>query len=155
MFFNVLIVLGFTMAKPVFALDGLRITQEDSFFTVMDNTMPVMSMKYIGWGANWKWSSIKIKSSHQSRNGAYFGGQFEGGIAKLDVLFDGAVKVGQNKATWVYNWDKKQEHPDAIGFGLEFVFTQDSPAYKAPVESPELLQVNQNHSASCFLINQP
>lgn len=143
MFFYILIVLGFTMVKPVLALDGLRISEEDSFFAVMDNTMPVMSMKYIGWGANWKWSSIKIKSSHQSRNGAYLGSQFEGSIPKLDVLFDGTVKVGQNKAAWVYNWDKKQEHPDAIGFGLEFSFAEDSPAYKAPVESPELLPGNQ------------
>lgn len=143
MFFYILIVLGFTMVNPAFALDELRITEKESFFTVIDKTMPVVSVKYVGWAEKWKWSGIQIKSGHQSRSGSYLGSQFEGSIPKLDVSFDGTVKVDQNKAVWVYNWDKKQEHPDAIGFGLEFSFMQDFPAYKVPVELPELLPGNQ------------
>jgi Cellulase (glycosyl hydrolase family 5) len=143
MLFYILALLGFTVVNPVFAFDELRLTEKESFFTVKDKTVPVISVKYIGWRANWKWSKAQISSEHHSINGSYLGSQFKGDIPGLDVLFDGTVKVDQNKATWVYNWDKKQAHSDAIGFGLEFGFMLDSPTYKSSAESPELLPDNQ------------
>ena len=126
-----LLVLQNTLA---YALDSLKVEKKDGLFSARDHTVPVVTAKYVGWGENWTWAAPKVKQK---------GAAYSGEVRKLDIDFSASISQNKNQIIWTYDWNKKLDHPNAVGFGLEFNFQLESPSFKSKAQDPELLPDNK------------
>ncbi|MEQ1545850.1 cellulase family glycosylhydrolase [Methyloglobulus sp.] len=125
------------------AFDEVRLDERTSLFTAIDKTMPIITTKYIGWEAKYKWAGIKIKPDTLIRKDKSTSSSYTGQILNLDVDFTCTTNMDKGQITWSYKWNKKVDRPDAIGFGMEFNLLMDSPSFETPAKAPELLPGNQ------------
>jgi Cellulase (glycosyl hydrolase family 5) len=140
--FKILLMWFFCVAQGQ-ALDKVSLVKGTSLFTATEKTVPIVSAKYIGWEANWKWAGARIKPDAPLRKDASAPMSYTGEVKTLDMDFTSATSVGKGQITWVYNWNKKADHPKALGFGIEFNLKMDSPSFATPPQAPELLPGNQ------------
>jgi Cellulase (glycosyl hydrolase family 5) len=142
-FFTKIFFIYFFYAVQCHALDMVSLNERTSLFTATDKTVPIITTKYIGWEANWKWAGVNIKPDAPLRKGAPAALSYSGEVKVLDIGFSSATSLDKSQITWVYNWNKKADHPNAFGFGIEFDLQLNSPSFKSPAQAPELLPGNQ------------
>jgi Cellulase (glycosyl hydrolase family 5) len=128
---------------PCYGFDDVKLDEKSSLFTVMDKTLPIVTAKYLGWAENWAWASAKIKPAQALGKDKSIAASHTGKIPKLDIDFTSTTRISNNQLVWKYDWSKKNDHPDAMGFGIEFNFQLDSPAFESPAQAAELLPGNQ------------
>ena len=126
-----------------YGIDSVKFDKRSSLFVVTDKTVPVVTASYLGWAESWKWAGPKIKSNKTDESDTAQGIFYNGTVPKLDIDFSTTVSQTKNQLVWTYKWDKKNNHPDAIGFGMGFKFNLDSPGFKEKAKEPELLPENQ------------
>ncbi len=132
------------ICNPSYAFDKITLTESTGLFSLEDKTVPLVNVNYIGWEANWKWASTIINPSAQFENN-YVTGSFTGLVGNLGINFVGSVASypSSNQIDWIYNWEFSQDHPAALGFGLEFNFNRSSAGLPSIAQSPVLLPDNQ------------
>lgn len=121
----------FLFSYDVHAFDKIRLTEPSVLFSVEDKTVPVVSVDYVGWEAGFKWANPKLSPNIfiNKSNVSSFTGQASG----LGITFNGTVTPSllpsSSQIDWKYNWVLSQNHPNAIGFGLEFNLNLNSPSF--------------------------
>jgi Cellulase (glycosyl hydrolase family 5) len=133
----------FFVVIQVHGFDKVSVNEPTGLFTVTDKTIPVITAQYIGWEADWKWAGAEIKPDSAARKDAAAPLSYLGDVAVLDMSFTSLVSMEKAQISWVYNWDKKVDHPNALGFGVEFNLQTDSATFESPAQAPELLPDNQ------------
>jgi hypothetical protein len=124
------------------AIDKLRLEQRSGLFSGIEDSVPVVTAQYIAWDANWKWSGVNIAREALAKdNNANL--VYHGKVAALDTDFTATIKVDGGQIQWDYAFDNKKDHPEAIGFGIEFNLIINSATFKTPAQAPELLPGNQ------------
>ena len=126
-----------------YAIGEIRLDERSSLFQALDQSVPVVTARYIGWGENWAWAGAKLKTDGFSGKEKSLSSTYSGKIRTLDIDFSSTINLVNNQATWVYSWDKKTDFPNAIGFGIEFRLKLDSASFASPAKMPELLPGNQ------------
>ncbi len=126
-----------------YGFDAITMDKRTSLFSVTDKTVPVVSAKYIGWGANWKWAGARMKPGGAIRKDKSSLPEYTGEIKTLDIAFSSAARPNNNQVIWTYNWHKKTNVPDATGFGIAFNLKLDSASFTKPAEKPSFLPNNQ------------
>jgi Cellulase (glycosyl hydrolase family 5) len=126
-----------------YGFDDVTLDDKSALFTVSDKSLPIITAKYIGWGANWTWAGAKIKPDNPLGNNKSVGAAYIGSIPKLDIDFFSKARLNKNQIIWTYDWNKKISHPDAVGFGIEFNLQLESPSFESKSQEPELLSGNQ------------
>jgi len=137
-----LILLLLCISSYSYALDSIRIDEKTSLFSALDKTVPVITSSYIGWAKNWKWTDTQVSPVYQRGE---FRATFTGRVPGLGIDFAGTLNAGSRSKqfTWTYQWDKKQDIPDATGFGIEFKLLLNSPGFSSTAKPPELLHGNR------------
>jgi Cellulase (glycosyl hydrolase family 5) len=125
------------------AFDKVILDENIGLFTATDKTVPVITTKYIGWGADWKWAGVNIKPDTLAKKAKAATLSYVGDVTDLDMAFTSAVSKEKGQLTWVYQWHNKADHPNAMGFGIEFDLQLDSSTFESPAQAPELLPENQ------------
>ena len=138
----ILILLFQSFVSNVIAMDTVKINEKNALFTVQDQTLPIITTKYIGWGENWKWASAKIKATQIVENKKYKKTDFDGQVKKLGIKFTGSVRPVKNSLIWQYDWQKSISLPNAKGFGVEFKLSD----LKSSEQQPKLLENNRGWS---------
>jgi Cellulase (glycosyl hydrolase family 5) len=133
----------FFVSVQAHAFDKLSVDEHTGLFTVTDKTIPVVTTQYIGWEAGWKWAGAEIRLDNAVKKGVSAPTTYLGEVAELDMCFSSLVSKGKGQISWAYKWDKKTDHPKAIGFGVEFNLQTSSPSFEMPAQAPELLPDNQ------------
>ncbi len=135
------LILLLCLSPDCYALDGVRIDEKNSLFSVLDKSLPVVTSSYIGWNKNWKWTDSQVHPLYQRGNPR---STFTGRVPDLGIDFSGTVNVGAQpqRFTWTYQWDKQKNIADATGFGIEFRLLLNSPTFATPPVPPELLTGN-------------
>jgi hypothetical protein len=142
---KIIIPIALLFSAQSYGFDAISVDEQTSLFKAIDKSVPVVTAKYIGWGANWKWGSAKIKpdttaGQDKSSNTTTYAGS----ISVLDIDFSSTIKQNNNnQIVWTYNWNKKTDIPDAIGFGINFNLKLDSASFEGRAKDPELLPGNQ------------
>ena len=129
-----------------YAFDTLRLNDKTKLFNITDQTVSIVGAKYVGWSKNWEWAGANIKAGKNAEKAGRDTFNYIGDIGKLGMSFSNTVKTGKNSITWGYNWQKKADHPDAMGFGIEFNLGLNSPTFNNPQPAPELLPGKQGWS---------
>ncbi len=125
-------------SSQCYSFDTIRLDGKSSLFTVLDQSMPIVSTKYVAWDKNWTWAGVKVIPPNSSRT------EYKGSVNKLDVDFSSTVKLENTRANWQYHWHKKIDHPEAVGLGIEFGLKLKSATFdNASIPDPELLPENQ------------
>jgi hypothetical protein len=139
-----LLLIPFFFIHDVQAFDKITLTEPSALFSVADKTVPVVSVNYVGWNAGWKWAGPTI-SPTLSVNNDNVSGSFTGRVNNLGINFTGSVTPSplSNQIDWTYNWVLSQNHPNALGYGIEFNLNLNSPSFSSTAGPPELLQDNQ------------
>ncbi len=139
--FRSILVVYFLAITQGFAFDKLSLDETTGLFAVADKTVPVVSVQYIGWEANWAWAGPELQPDTPKEASILMA--HTGQVAALDMNFKSAVRSDNGQFTWTYDWDKRADHPNAIGFGLEFNLQLESATFESPAQAPELLPNNQ------------
>ncbi len=127
-----------------YGFDSLKLDEKSALFSVIDKSVPIVTTKYIGWGENWAWAGARIKPDGiTKKNKSAASASYEGEIRKLDIDFSKTVTRDKNGMTWAYAWNKKMDHSDAMGVGIEFNLKLDSPSFTSLAQAPELLPENK------------
>ncbi len=132
-----------------YAFDQISISEDEALFSVMDNTIPIVTSKYIGWDKGWKWALPKITAEHSSNsNQNYTGSSFDGTFKNLSIDFTGknVLNPTSSQMTWKYTWNKKLEIPEAIGAGIEFSLDLKSSSFNTKSQDPIFLPNNSGWS---------
>ena len=139
-----LFIIFFFVINNSYAFDKVSLTDPSALFSVSDKTVPIVSVNYVGWEADWKWAGTTIKPDFLVGNGNV-SGNFSGQVSKLGIDFTGSVTSLplSNQIEWTYNWAFSQNHPNALGNGLEFNLNTNSATFLTPASVPELLPGNQ------------
>jgi len=118
------------------AIDKLRLEQRNGLFSGIEDSVPVVTAQYIAWDANWKWAGVNIAREALAKdNNANL--VYHGKVAALDTDFTATIKVDGGQIQWDYAFDNKKDHPEAIGFGIEFNLIINSATFKTPAQAPE------------------
>lgn len=137
-------VIFYLFIHSAFASDQLSIDEQTALFTVTDQTVPIVTAKYVGWGANWQWAGASVTSDFVTDTGNDFiSANFSGSFKNLGVDFNGSASPAPNQVIWSYDWNFAEDHPDAIGYGLEFNLNLTSPSFLSAAEAPVLLPDNK------------
>lgn len=140
--FNKIVLSFLAVNSPAFAFDAV-VMDDESLFTALDKTVPVITSTYIGWGEGWRWAGTNISSDHR-RDVPYKGSSFSGKVDGLGINFTGEMDVSSDKdITWTYNWDKQQNFPNATGYGIEFNIKLESSSFSGRAKDPVLLADNR------------
>jgi Cellulase (glycosyl hydrolase family 5) len=128
------------------AFDTLRLNEKTKLFNVFDQSVSIVGAKYVGWGKHWEWANVGLKTDKLAKHRGHHRFDYTGDVPKFDMNFTNAVEVGEDKISWDYQWQKKAEHMDAIGVGIEFSLNLRSPTFNGPQPDPELLPGNAGWS---------
>jgi Cellulase (glycosyl hydrolase family 5) len=132
--------LFFFIIQSAQAFDKISLTDPSVLFSVEDQTVPVVSVNYVGWDAGWKWADSTVSPKFFIGNTNVSG--FAGQANNLGIFFNGTVTPAllpsSSQIDWNYNWTFAQDHPNAIGFGLEFNLNLNSPSFSTTTV-PQLL----------------
>lgn len=130
-----------------YALDKVSLDKHSSLFIATDKTVPIITVQYLGFEANYKWAGINIKPDTSVMKDALSPSStslsYSGDIPLLDIDFNSTTSIDKSQITWEYNWNKKADHPNAVGFAIEFNLGLNSPSFNSPAQDPELLSDNQ------------
>lgn len=137
------ILLFFIPSTLCFAADNLKINKNDALFSVFDQTLPIVTAKYVGWAKNWKWANTSVKADHTTQLGRYQRTHFTSQAQNLNIKFQGTVTPNTDSVTWTYDWQKNADIPGAIGFGIEFNLQLNAASFSKAAQAPELLPANQ------------
>ncbi|MEQ1484499.1 cellulase family glycosylhydrolase [Methyloglobulus sp.] len=137
-------IIFFFVVNNSYAFDKISLTDPSILFSVSDKTVPIVSVNYVGWEAGWKWTGTKITPHYLVEN-SNVSGSFTGQVSKLGINFTGSVTPLplSNQIEWTYNWRFSQNHPNALGNGLEFNLNTNSTTFLTSASVPELLPENQ------------
>ncbi len=127
----------------IYAFDAVRLDQKSSLFSVFDKSVPIITTKYVAWDKNWSWAGVKIKSDNSTKKDSNSQFNYLGDVGKLNMDFSSMTKTGNDQFIWKYHWNKKIDHPEAIGFGIEFNLKLNSSTFNTPAQAPVLLPDNQ------------
>ncbi|MBK8816011.1 MAG: cellulase family glycosylhydrolase [Methylococcaceae bacterium] len=109
-----------------------------------DNTLPVVSSKYVGWEENWQWAGFKIKPARFIESGNAGVKNYQGQVPNLDIDFLNTITGNKSEFVWTYDWSKKAGHPDSLGVGVEFNLKTNSPTFDSTTLAvPEALPNNE------------
>lgn len=138
--FNKILILSLAINTPSYAFDRVTLDEDTSLFSAVEKTVPIIRSKYVGWGQGWQFSTAEVTSNHDTNGGKYSGSSFSGHIQNLGINFSGDAKATEREVSWVYNWDRTLELPQAIGFGIEFMLDLNAATFSGEeAESPQLL----------------
>lgn len=139
-----LLPLFLVICNQSYAFDKISLTESTGLFVLEDKTIPVVNVNYVGWEAHWKWANSIINSTAQLDNNNVTG-NFTGFVSNLGINFTGstAQSPDTNRIDWTYNWEFSQNHPDALGYGLEFNLKRTAASFPAIAQAPVLLPDNQ------------
>lgn len=128
--------------SQAYAFDKLSIDEGSGLFIASDQTVPIVTSQYIGWEANWLWAGADMKRevSNAKKQSLI---AYTGNSSTLDLAFTSQVELSEGRSTWNYTWDKKADHLNAAGFGIEFSLNMQSPTFTSPPKEPELLPDNK------------
>ncbi|MEQ1558304.1 MAG: hypothetical protein ABL933_05115 [Methyloglobulus sp.] len=126
------------------AFDKIMLNHKSVLFTAFEQTVPLVKTGYVGWNANWKWAGEKVTPTFLGTVNDVTG-NFVGKVAKLGISFTGSVTqpVVPQEMVWTYDWSLAQNHPNAIGFGIEFDFKLKTPVFPLPATPPIILPDNE------------
>lgn len=125
------------------ALDPLSISKKDGLMVVKDQSLPIVASKYIGFAAHWQWAGAKVKALRAPSGNTAANTRFEGQADRLGIDFKGDVSQKGGQLIWQYDWNKKDDIEDAMGFGIQFQLNLNSPTFNGKSPTPELLPDNQ------------
>ena len=134
--------LSIALSTPCHAFDTITFDKDSALFSAVDQTIPVVTSQYISWAKNWQYAYINISAQHNGQDPNYAGATFSAQIQGLDVDFSGSTQLSNQEVSWTYQWDKKQNRPDAKGIGIEFNLNQYAPTFSNTVTDPILLANN-------------
>ena len=137
------LLLYLSLTNSALALDAIAINENYLLFSAFHQTTPIVTAKYVSWNSGWKWAGASVKSKVALQDGHYLGSDFTGKVDELGISFSGSAKIERNQIVWRYQWDKKQSHPGAQGFGIEFNLNLASPSFNTVAQDPQLLPGNQ------------
>ena len=140
------LIISIALSTPCHAIDTITFDEQSALFSATDQTIPVVTSKYVSWAENWLWSHVNISSQHNGQDPNYAGATFSAEIQNLDIDFTGSTQLANQQATWTYQWDKKQNTPNAKGVGVEFSFNLGSPTFSNSSTDPVLLANNEGWS---------
>lgn len=142
-FMKTIFTIALLASVPCYGFDDVKLDEKSSLFIVIDKSLPIVAAKYLGWAENWTWAGTKIKPDKLIAKDKSIAASHTGKIPNLDIDFTSTTRISNNQLVWKYDWSKKNDHPDAIGFGIEFNLQLDSPAFESPAQEAELLPGNQ------------
>ena len=137
------LIIASLLQNVCYGIDSIEYQQRSSLFAVTDQTVPIVTASYIGWGEGWKWAGPKISQDPIDKTNKPANFFYAGTVPSLDMDFTTAVSQKDGQLSWVYDWNKKTDYPAAIGFGVGFKFNLESPSFGSTVTEPELLPDNQ------------
>ncbi len=126
------------------AFDKIMLTEESVLFTASEKSVPVVRTSYVGWDFKWKWAGEKVKPTFLgSVNNVT--GNFTGEVPKLGITFTGSVAqpVVPQEIVWTYDWKLSENHPKAIGFGIDFNIKLNTSVYPLLAQTPVILPDNE------------
>jgi hypothetical protein len=142
-----LLLLFFVVLSNALAFDKIALVETDALFTVEEKTVPLIGIKYIGWNQNWKWvdtsvtpritTSLNIASANLSGNVKGLGINFTGSVTQNTALLPLV-----HESNWKYKWAFTEDHPNAVGYGLEFNLDLDAATFSTIAHDPVLLPNN-------------
>ena len=120
-----------------YALDSFVINEKTSLFSANYMTSPMIQSSYVGWKAGWEWAGTSITPEYQYQQTPYSGSTFSGRVDNLDIDFTGEVVISDKQIDWIYQWNKKADFPNAIGFGVDFKIKRFLQGSEEPILLPD------------------